>query len=477
LAQVFVLNSMGQSGAKPRKASPAPLIVEEAMSLHPYEAEEPQFQVGDIVYVGEREGKIFQCRPGDRFVIVTWTDSGTQSFPIDLTELSRLPGQGALRLPSDPGRVTPLAEQALFVANPGQLQGSAVQAGLQQEARDISHEHQELIAENEALAQHLAHLHEAIAEEKPPNIVSLVDEENNLVDEIFTASEDGTVRRWGLGGNCLGTFTGHNDSVLSVCVTDHYVFSGSNDTSIRAWDITTGKCVAVYAGHTGGVCSLTFLGSRLFSGSGDDSIREWDTRTRECLRTFSGHKGCVGALVACNSRLYSASSDATVREWEVQSTLCRSVARGHEGPVRALAVCTATNSVFSGGDDKTVREWDMTVGACLRVLQGHTGVVTCLFATSSKVFSGSDDGSTLQWDAFGSKLTSSRVYRSHDKEVLALTVASNRLFTASADGTVHEWKLSSGNRGSSLVGHTDAVYAVGFKRLKRAPITVGDSEF
>jgi len=448
------------------------------MSLHPYDAEEIQrFQVGDIVFVGDREGKIFQCNPGDRFAVLTWTDSGTQSFPIDLVELSRSPGQGALRLPSDPGRVTPLAEQALFVADSSQLQGSAVQAGLQQEARDISHEHQELVAENEALGQHLAHLHEAIAEEKPPNIVSSVDEENPLVDEIFTTSEDGTVRRWGMGGSCLGTFTGHNDAVLSVCVTDHYVFSGSNDMHIRAWDITTGQCVAVYSGHTGGVCSLTLLGSRLLSGSGDDSIREWDPRTRECVRTFSGHKGCVGALVACNGRLYSASSDSTVREWEVQSTLCRTVARGHEGPVRALAVSTATNSVFSGGDDTTVREWDMTIGTCLRVLQGHTGVVTCLFVTASKVFSGSDDGCTLQWDAFGSRLTSSKAYRSHDKEVLALTVANNRLFTASADGAIHEWKLSSGNRGASLVGHTDSVHSVGFKRLKRAPVTVGDSDF
>ena len=45
--------------------------------------------------------------------------------------------------------------------------------------------------------------------------------------------------------------------------------TGSNDNSVRLWDVTTKQQVAVLAGHTGSVTSLSFDSSGKYLASGD----------------------------------------------------------------------------------------------------------------------------------------------------------------------------------------------------------------
>jgi hypothetical protein len=71
--------------------------------------------------------------------------------------------------------------------------------------------------------------------------------------------------------------------------------SGSNDTSIRLWDVASGEPADVLRGHSDYVFSLAFLpdGSALVSGSGDSTVRVWDTRparVRWAERTAMAHR-------------------------------------------------------------------------------------------------------------------------------------------------------------------------------------------
>ena len=58
--------------------------------------------------------------------------------------------------------------------------------------------------------------------------------------------------------------------------------SGSNDTTIRLWDITTGEELITLFGHDAWVNSVSFSsdGTCLASASGDSTIRLWDIRSR-----------------------------------------------------------------------------------------------------------------------------------------------------------------------------------------------------
>jgi WD40 repeat protein len=67
--------------------------------------------------------------------------------------------------------------------------------------------------------------------------------------------------------------------------------SGSEDATVRVWDLEAGQCLATFEGHTGGVNNVTVLpdGRRAISGSDDKTVRVWDLETGQCLTTLKGH--------------------------------------------------------------------------------------------------------------------------------------------------------------------------------------------
>ena len=48
----------------------------------------------------------------------------------------------------------------------------------------------------------------------------------------------------------LSTCRGHASYINAVAVYDTFVITGSADSSVRKWDMTTCECLFVYEGHT-----------------------------------------------------------------------------------------------------------------------------------------------------------------------------------------------------------------------------------
>lgn len=79
---------------------------------------------------------------------------------------------------------------------------------------------------------------------------------------------DSVIRAYDLITGTSKTFDGHKSWVL--CLTTHvsvkddgsieheWLFSSSDDGSIRVWDINSGKCLEELVGHKNGVTCLTF---------------------------------------------------------------------------------------------------------------------------------------------------------------------------------------------------------------------------
>jgi WD40 repeat protein len=55
----------------------------------------------------------------------------------------------------------------------------------------------------------------------------------------------------------LMTFTGHTDYVFTVFVsrTDGFLYSGSNDQTIKKWNTNNGENMLTFTGHSAAVCS------------------------------------------------------------------------------------------------------------------------------------------------------------------------------------------------------------------------------
>ena len=80
--------------------------------------------------------------------------------------------------------------------------------------------------------------------------------------------------------NSLPPLEGHTDCVSSVCFSPdgRQLASGSDDKSVRVWDLSSGREVKKLEGHTERVSSVCFSpdGRQLASGSDDKSVRVWD---------------------------------------------------------------------------------------------------------------------------------------------------------------------------------------------------------
>ena len=68
---------------------------------------------------------------------------------------------------------------------------------------------------------------------------------------------------------------GHLGAVYSLCVHKGELFSGSDDNTIRKWN-TKGECIGVLEKHTNWVFCICIHDGFLYSGSGDHIILKWN---------------------------------------------------------------------------------------------------------------------------------------------------------------------------------------------------------
>jgi len=114
----------------------------------------------------------------------------------------------------------------------------------------------------------------------------------------------------------LWSFTGHTSAVVSLSFgSDGYLYSGSEDRSVRKINPATGEQVWSFTGHTGSVHVLAFGDGYLYSSSADNSVRKIDPVTGTEVWSFTGHTGAVRALAfGSDGYLYSGSFDRSVRK-------------------------------------------------------------------------------------------------------------------------------------------------------------------
>lgn len=82
-------------------------------------------------------------------------------------------------------------------------------------------------------------------------------------DIVYSSDENGIIKRWDLNAQpgCV-TFYGHMKSVRTLDFHphgDYIVASGSNDTTVRLWDVRkSDSCIEKYRGHIANVNSVKF---------------------------------------------------------------------------------------------------------------------------------------------------------------------------------------------------------------------------
>jgi len=146
------------------------------------------------------------------------------------------------------------------------------------------------------------------------------------IHSVVALTADGSVaREFAVGGVCSLTFTGDGRLALSC----------GSDGVVKVWDPFTGRCVRTlqrwWAKYLRALwpsfrldnarsVAVTADGRLAVSGSDDNTLKVWDIATGRCLHVLRGHAGTVEsvALTPDGHTALSCSRDGTIRLWQLR---------------------------------------------------------------------------------------------------------------------------------------------------------------
>ncbi|BDD55662.1 SCF ubiquitin ligase complex subunit cdc4 [Monascus purpureus] len=203
---------------------------------------------------------------------------------------------------------------------------------------------------------------------------------------IITGSRDSNLRVWKLpkpddppffpapnhfdDSDCpyyIRTLTGHQHSVRAIAAHGDTLVSGSYDSTVRVWKISTGEILHRLQGHNMKVYSvvLDHKRKRCISGSMDNMVKIWSIETGSLLYNLEGHTSLVGLLDLQCDRLVSAAADSTLRIWDPENGQCKSTLSAHTG---AITCFQHDGQKVISGSDRTLKMWNVQTGECVRDL-------------------------------------------------------------------------------------------------------------
>ena len=249
---------------------------------------------------------------------------------------------------------------------------------------------------------------------------------------------------------------------------DARVISGSQDWTIKLWDVASGKLLRTFDAHHSMVTSVAFSpdGGRIVSGSFDESVMLWDAATGALLHTLKGHSGGVTSVAFSpdGTRVISGSYDKTIKLWDAATGTLILTVQGHSDSISSVAFSRAGNQMLSGSADKTAKLWDCATGALIRTFQGHSDAVSSarLSPDGTRVLSGSEDKTLKLWDTATGALI--RSFEGHSGPVNAVSFSprGDRALSGSADKTIRLWDINTGTLVRTYRDPSDAVNSVAF---------------
>ncbi len=202
--------------------------------------------------------------------------------------------------------------------------------------------------------------------------------------EHFASASGFTVRLFDVRGQEVRRFSGHTGSIkcLAFAADGRRLLTGSDDKTLRLWEVSSGREVLRFSRHTAGINALAFIPetTRFASASKDKTVRLWDLKSGLEVESFDAHAGNVLdiAIAAHGKRLASAHFDTLIRIWDIESASELGQCAGHKQMVSSLAFTPDGNRLLSAGQDHTLRLWDVVTCTELACAECHTAGINAL---------------------------------------------------------------------------------------------------
>ncbi|KZS97378.1 WD40 repeat-like protein, partial [Sistotremastrum niveocremeum HHB9708] len=266
------------------------------------------------------------------------------------------------------------------------------------------------------------------------------------------------------------TFVGHSDRVCCIAYSPDggHVASGSQDMTVRIWDVATGQQEQLLEGHSHSVECVAYSpdGGHVASGSQDNTVRIWDIATGQQEQLVEGHSHWVECVTYSpdGRHFVSGSRDKTVRIWDAATGQQEQLLQGHSYAVESVAYCPDGRYIVSGSRDNTVRIWDATTGQQKRLLVGHSHWVESVAYSpyGRHIVSGSWDNTVRVWDAATGQQEQLLEGHSYAVKSVVYSPDGRHIASGSRDNTVRIWDAATGQQEQILEGPSHWVESVAY---------------
>eukprot|EP01080_Neovahlkampfia_damariscottae_P008660 gene8660-607_t len=142
------------------------------------------------------------------------------------------------------------------------------------------------------------------------------------------------------------------------------------------------------------ICKLS--DDKLLTGSEDKTVKIWNLKTNKCIKTLRGHQAEIKSLAAMkDDGFVSASKDGMIKIWDSKKQLKKTISRAHASTITSLL--DFGNYLISGSFDKTVKIWEKINYNCVAILKHKDKILSLIDLDGHSFAVGCNDGMIICW--------------------------------------------------------------------------------
>ncbi|XVF56548.1 hypothetical protein PTKIN_Ptkin06aG0129800 [Pterospermum kingtungense] len=289
---------------------------------------------------------------------------------------------------------------------------------------------------------------------------------------LFSAGHSRQIKVWDLDTfKCLRSWKGHDGPVMGMAChgSGGLLATSGSDRKVLVWDVDGGFCTHYFKGHKGVVTSIMFHPdvnkTLLFSGSDDATVRVWDLLVKKCVAVLEKHFSAVSSVAVSEDgwTLLSAGRDKVVNVWDLHDYRCKSTVPTYE-VLEAVCIIYSGSCFFSSlgaFHQQSGKKKSKSTGIYF-ITAGERGIVriwnsegaVCLYEQKS-----SDVTVNTDEDEDSTRGFTSAVMLPLDQGLLCVTADQQFLFYSPEEHLEENWYLKLSKR---LVGFNDEIVDMKF---------------
>jgi WD40 repeat protein len=178
---------------------------------------------------------------------------------------------------------------------------------------------------------------------------------------LFSGSVDTTIIAWNPDtGQLLRKYLGHASYVWALKTVGQVLYSAGNDQAILKWNINDGTLIQKFPHyHINKITSLALNDDSIFSGSFDTEIVRWNLTTYQFIQVYKTSRLMLRSVVVWNDFVLSGGDESVVAIWDKSTDSIEplSILSGHIKPINTMFI--SGDWLFTGSSDATVKQWEM----------------------------------------------------------------------------------------------------------------------